>query len=180
MELPPPFVWYDIVKDYITEVPEECYFITFTFTIGIFIFLVFLAKTYPSQTLRMIQYFLGKCETSEQIPLVVVNVKGAIGKRASSPAPRGSTPDEKEKNYATRRKKAITEEYKKFAPSVLNILGKEISAQDKFLQLISKVEDLSVEALIGYDWEKKMNKNIGSLVKRYYPEEYDDNSVEIG
>ena len=74
----------------------------------------------------------------------------------------------------------LTDEYKKFAPAVLNILGKEVSSQDKFQQIMSKVEDLSIEAIIGYNWDKKVSKNIGALVKRYYPDDFQQGVVEIG
>ena len=49
MELPPPFAWYDVGKDYIANVLEECdYYITFTFTIELFVFHCAIAKSYSS------------------------------------------------------------------------------------------------------------------------------------
>ena len=69
--------------------------------------------------------------------------------------------------------KDITDEYKKFAPNVLNILGKEVSNQDKLRQIMTKVEDLSLIAIIGYDWDKKMSENITTLVKRYHPDAFE-------
>jgi hypothetical protein len=45
---------------------------------------------------------------------------------------------------------------------------------------MSKVEDLSIEAIIGYNWDKKVSRNIGALVKRYYPDDFEQGVVEIG
>ena len=42
--------------------------------------------------------------------------------------------------------------------------------QDKIQEIMSKVEDLSIEAIIGYNWEKKVSKNVATLVERFYPD----------
>jgi len=45
---------------------------------------------------------------------------------------------------------------------------------------MTKVEDLSIEAIIGYNWDKKISKNIATLVKRYYPDDFERGVLEIG
>lgn len=181
MELPAPFTWYDVGKDYIANVPEECYYITFSFTIGLFVFLCAIAKSYSSASLSIIQYFLGKYEIPDQIPpapstTVIVKLnKNANDEsrgrtRTRSPDTKASVLDEKERNIVLRRTRAITEEYKQFARSVLNILGKGITAKNKVDQIMSKIEDMSIDALIGYDKNAKVNENVVALIKKLHPD----------
>ena len=200
MEQVPPFTWYGLWKDFINgdlsnvmektihvfQVPHECFPVTVTFTLGTYVFLGVLARMYPSVTLSIVQFLVGKSDDeskSSTVPstTVIVNTEGPTRRRSISRSPGPSESIEEHlRRERARRTKDITDEYKKFAPAVLNILGKEVSSQDKFQQLMSKVEDLSIEAIIGYNWDKKVSKNIGALVKRYYPDDFEQGVVEIG
>lgn len=200
MEQVPPFTWYELWKDFISgdlsnvmektihvfQVPQECFPVTVTFTLGTYIFLGVLARMYPSVTMSIVQFLLGISDdeakpTATTSTTVIVNTQSPTKRRSTSrsPGPNESLEEQLKKEKA-KRTKDITDEYKKFAPAVLNILGKEVSSQDKFQQLMSKVEDLSIEAIIGYNWDKKVSKNIGALVKRYYPDDFDQGVVKIG
>lgn len=199
MEQVPPFTWYELWKDFISgdlsnvmektihvfQVPEECFPVTVTFMLGTYVFLGVLARMYPSVTMSIVQFLLGISDDQEKSTApsttVIVNTEGPTRRRSISRSPGpGESVEEHLRRERAKRTKDITDEYKKFAPAVLNILGKEVSSQDKFQQIMSKVEDLSVEAIIGYNWEKKVSKNIGALVKRYYPDDFQQGVVEIG
>ena len=71
--------------------------------------------------------------------------------------------------------RAITEEYKQFARSVLNILGKGITAKNKVEHIMSKIEDMPIDALIGCDKNAKVNGNVVALIKKLHP----DYKIEI-
>lgn len=200
MDQAPPFTLYELWKDFMSgdlsnvmektihmfQVPEECIIVTMTFTLGTYFFLGVLARMYPSVTLSIVQFLLGISD-DEAKPMatpsttVIVTTEGPTRRRSTS---RSRVPseslEERLRWEKAKRTKDITDEYKKFAPAVLNILGKEVSSQDKFLQIMSKVEDLSIEAIIGYNWDKKVSKNVGSLLKRYYPDDFERGIVEIG
>ena len=201
MEQVPPFTWYELWKDFISgdlsnvmektihvfQVPHECFPVTVTFTLGTYVFLGVLARMYPSVTMNIVQFLVGKSDdeskpTATPSTTVIVNTEGPRRRRSTSRSPGhdGESVEEHLRRERAKRTKDITDEYKKFAPAVLNILGKEVSSQDKFLQIMSKVEDLSIEAIIGYNWDKKISKNIGALVKRYYPDDFEQGVVEIG
>lgn len=203
MEQVPPFTWYELWKDFISgdlsnvmektihvfQVPHECFPVTVTFTLGTYIFLGVLARMYPSVTMSIIQFLLGISDdeakpTATTSTTVIVNIDDTEGptRRRSisrSPGPSESIEEQLKKEKA-KRTKYITDEYKKFAPVVLNILGKNRSSQDKIQEIMSKVEDLSIEAIIGYNWEKKVSKNIATLVERYYPDDFENGVIEIG
>lgn len=202
METPPPFTWYELWKDFLSgdlasvmektllvfQIPEECYSVTFTFILGMFIMIGMLTRTYPLATINIMKHLLGIVEEPPEektTPSTTVIANFNIDDvRSPTPAPHTPTDSEiledRGKKENAKRKRDITEEYKKFAPAVLNILGKEITTQLKFEQIMSKVEDLTVEAIIGYNCDKKINKNIGSLVKKYYPDDVRRRDIEIG
>ena len=170
---------------HVFQVPEECFAVTVTFTLGTYVFLGVLARMYPSVTMSIVKFLLGISddETKPAAPstTVIVKTEGPTRRRSTSRSPGpGESLEEHLRRERAKRTKDITDAYKKFAPAVLNILGKEVSSQDKFQQLMSKVEDLSIEAIIGYNWDKKVSKNIGALVKRYYPDDFEQGVVEIG
>jgi hypothetical protein len=204
MEQVPPFTWYELWKDFMSgdlsnvmektihvfQVPEECFAVTVTFTLGTYVFLGVLARMNPPITLSIIKFLLGVSDDEAKPPTVpsttvIVNLDDTEGPKrrrstSHSPGPSGSIEEQQLKKEKAKRTKDITDEYKKFAPTVLNILGKEVSSQDKFLQIMTKVEDLSIEAIIGYNWDKKISKNIATLVKRYYPDDFERGVLEIG
>ena len=186
MEQVPPFTWYELWKDFMSgdlsnvmektihvfQVPEECFAVTVTFTLGTYVFLGVLARMYPSNTLSIIKFLLGVSDDEanprgEHSTTVIVNTQGPTS------IPSGSIEEQQLKKEKAKRTKDITDEYKKFAPTVLNILGKGVSSQDKLRQIMTKVEDLSLIAIIGYDWDKKMSENITTLVKRYHPDAFE-------
>lgn len=201
MDSPPAFTWYDLWKDYMSgdlsnvmektidmfQVPDECFAVTTTVTLGIFICLCVLARIYSSITLSIIHYLLGVSDddkkSSAPLTTVIVNMEETEGRRrrsrTRSPGSSESIEEQLRRERA-RRTKDITDEYKKFAPAVLNILGKNIMYPDKIQEIMSKVEDLSIEAIIGYNWEKKVSKNIATLVERYYPDDFEQGVLEIG
>jgi hypothetical protein len=199
MEQVPPFTWYELWKDFISgdlsnvmektihvfQVPQECFAVTVTFTLGTYVFLGVLARMYPSVTMSIVQFLLGisddEAKSTAPSTTVIVNTQSPTRRRSTSrsPGPNESIEEQLKKEKA-KRTKDITDEYKKFTPAVLNILGKEVSSQDKFQQIMSKVEDLSIEAIIGYNWDKKVSKNIATLVGRYYPDDFENGVIEIG
>lgn len=189
----PPFTWYELWKDFLSgdlasvgektlivfQIPEECYSVTFTFILGMFIMIGMLTRTYPVATINIMKHLLGIVEEPPQETIapsttVIANFN-LDDVRSPAPAPHTPTDSEiledREKKEKAKRKRDITEEYKIFAPAVLNILGKNIKAEAKVEQLMYKVEDLSKNAIIGYDWDKKLSKSILSLVEQLYPNE---------
>ena len=181
METPLPFTVYELWKDFLSgdlrtviertihvfQVPQECYTITFTFTLGVFIILGILARSYPMTTLHIVQHLLNISDHS-LIPTLIVNLDERRS-RARSRNRRDKLEETKKLEHA-KRTTNITNEYKKFVPAVLNILGKDITPHRKLQQIMSKVEDLSMEAIIGYNWDKNVNKSIGALLEELYPD----------
>lgn len=187
----PPFTWYELWKDFLSgdlasvgektlivfQIPEECYSVTFTFILGMFIMIGMLTKTYPVATINIMKHLLGVSEEPPHEPVApVIIIPPPVPAPVPAPPPPPPLSDseileDREKKEKTKRKKDITEEYKIFAPAVLNILGKNIKAEAKVEQLMYKVEDLSKNAIIGYDWDKKASKSILSLVEQFYPNE---------
>ena len=186
MEQVPPFTWYELWKDFMSgdlsnvmektihvfQVPEECFAVTVTFTLGTYVFLGVLARMNPHITLSIIKFLLGISD-DEAKPPTVPSTTVIVNTESPTRIPSGSIEEQQLKKEKAKRTKDITDEYKKFAPTVLNILGKEVSNQDKLRQIMTKVEDLSLIAIIGYDWDKKMSENITTLVKRYHPDAFE-------
>jgi hypothetical protein len=184
---PPPFTWYEIYKDFLNgdlasvgektlivfQIPQECYGVTFTFVLGIFIMLGMLTRMYPITTINIMKHLLGVSDEPSHEPVAPVII---IPAPPPTPAPAPPTLSDSEmleqsgKKYNTKINRKITIEYKSFAPAVLNILGKDISAEAKVEQLMYKVEDLSRNAIIGYT-DTKPTRSMLSLAEKYYPNE---------
>lgn len=157
---------------HVFQVPEECFAVTVTFTLGTYVFLGVLARMNPPITLSIIKFLLGISD-DEAKPPTVPSTTVIVNTESPTRIPSGSIEEQQLKKEKAKRTKDITDEYKKFAPTVLNILGKGVSSQDKLRQIMTKVEDLSLIAIIGYDWDKKMSENIATLVKRYHPDAFE-------
>lgn len=167
MEAQPIFTWYEIMKDYVNGdfgkivtkaidgfvVPDECYHVTFTFVVGLFTVLFFLIRKHPpfSKIVRML-CITDNTEEKGEIPVVIKQK-------------RHMSEDKKEEKNRTFN---ITNEYKVFGPSVINIMGKNVDDTEKVNQIMNKIEDLSKDAIIGYKPNKKVNANISRILERFY------------
>lgn len=201
MDTPPPFTWYELWKDFVSgdlwtvmeksifvfQVPEECYTVTFSFALGVFLFLGMLSRMYPSTTIHIMKHLLGVSEESTSVPPGLnVTINTNDGNDDTKEKSRGRTKsrepiseEERIKKEDTARKGRISKEYVKFASAVLNILGKEISTQDKIQQIMLFVENLSVEAIIGHD-NKNVSRSAVALIRRYHSDDVESGVITIG
>ena len=198
MDTPPAFTWYELWKDFVSgdlwtvmeksifvfQVPEECYTVTFSFALGVFLFLGMLSRMYPSTTIHIMKYLLGVSESvSPGLAVTIITNNGNDDTKEKS---RGRTKsrepiseEERIKREDTARKGRISKEYVKFASAVLNILGKEKSTQDKIQQIMLNVENLSVEAIIGHD-NKNVSRSAVALIRRYHSDDVESGVITIG
>lgn len=152
-------------------IPDECYGSTFTFVSVLLLVLYLLAVRFPHTTINIVKYILNVEDKSEsnRTPEITIHLpynddSGRKTRKSSG------QPEENERKYKTQRTTKITNEYKKFAPSVLNIMGMRINSIDKIEKIYDAIqEELSRESIVGYNWDKKIPKNIERVLDLSFP-----------
>jgi len=156
------------------HVPQECYGSTFTFVSVLFLVIYLVALYFPEGTVYIVKRLLGVKDEPEPTREAVTTTNNYYAGRQQHPIDPNDHLQQKEEQQRKYRRELttrITNQYKTFVPVVLNIMGMtKIKSPERVTRIYDAIEELlSREAVIGYNWDKKIPRNIAILLDKLFP-----------